>query len=120
MKLLSFVILFAALLLSGAPVTEASGRDDLRVQPSRARIHATLRVSQTVLGIEVIIPTSLYTARNLNTNVDGTIINVNLQDVVVQEGDVLYLNTLSSPLAIFYTVTADDIASGAIQVLILS
>lgn len=92
----------------------------LKAPASRARIHAHLQLSQRVLGIDVNIPTALYTVTNLNTSTNGTIYNSNLYDVVVQEGDVLYLNTLGLLPSITYTVTAADIESAYIHVSILS
>jgi|GEM_PF-3933314 len=87
---------------------------------SRIRIHATLRLSQIVAGIEVTIPTAIYSVQNQNTGAYGTAIDPNRFDVEVEEGDVLYLNSFDLPLAIYYTVTAADIALGSIHVSILS
>jgi hypothetical protein len=98
----------------------APAKSDLKLHASRARIHAHLQLSQRVLGIDVNIPTLLYTVVNLNTSANGTIYNSNLYDVEVQEGDILYLNTLGLLPSISYTVTATDIASAYIHVSILS
>ncbi|WP_160716605.1 hypothetical protein [Chitinophaga solisilvae] len=120
MKVLSFTCVLFVLLFAANPATEALAKDSTAVAPARARVHVTLTLSQKILGIDVAILTALYDVKNLTTGEYGTIINANHKDVVVQAGDVLYVNTLSSPLSIYYTVTAADIASGFIKVSILS
>ncbi len=112
-------LMLVTLLVTGTSFTTVSRQPPAYPESSRARINATLRLSQIVLGIEVLIPTAIYSVENLNTNENGTVLNANVYNVSVQEGDVLYLNSFSLPLAIFYTVTAEDIASGAIHVNIL-
>lgn len=120
MKQLSIALILTLSLMATFPATTASAPHTSGTAPERARIHATLRISQIVLGIEVIIPTLIYSVQNQNTSQFGTVIDSNNYDVVVQEGDVLYLNSFGLPLAIYYTVTAADIASGSIHVSVLS
>ncbi|HEY9257629.1 hypothetical protein [Chitinophaga sp.] len=117
-------ILAAFLLLTFLPISFSFATTPIKntgkASVSRARIHAHLQLSQRVAGIDVNIPTALYTVTNLNTSANGTVYNSNLYDVEVQEGDVLYLNTLGLLPSISYTVTAADIDSEYIHVSILS
>lgn len=112
-------MLASIVLLTGAfPASNAMAKTTK--SQAKARVHATLRLSQNVLGIEVTIPTLLYTVENQATSALGTAIDANRYDVEVQAGDVLYCNTLDLPLAVYYTVTAEDVASGTIHISVLS
>lgn len=114
------MFLLLTFICSSVSVATTPTKSTMKTTVSRARIHAHLQLSQRVLGIDVNIPTALYTVVNLNTTANGTIYNSNLYDVEVQEGDVLYLNTLGLIPSITYTVTAADIASAYIHVSVLS
>ncbi|NSL87969.1 hypothetical protein ECE50_014065 [Chitinophaga sp. Mgbs1] len=121
MKVLSFTCVLFLLLFTTTPATEAIAKNYTKVSPARARTHVALTVTQKVLGIDVAILTALYDAKNLATGEYGTILNANQKDVVVQAGDVIWLNAfLGFPFSIYYTVTEADIASGIIRVAFLS
>ncbi|GAA0555410.1 hypothetical protein GCM10009415_41730 [Chitinophaga japonensis] len=120
MKTLTLACTLLLFLFTGSSFTGIPAPAENVNTAARARIHATLRLSQVVAGIEVTIPTAIYSVQNQQTGAYGTAIDPNRFDVEVQEGDVLYLNSFDLPLAIYYTVTAADVASGSIHVSILS
>ncbi|MET3879324.1 hypothetical protein [Chitinophaga sp. OAE865] len=121
MKKTIHLLLATLLLLIGTSFIDAPAFSESKPIPAKntafARVHANLRLSLIdVSNIEVQIPTLIYTVFNVQTSTYGTAIGLYNYDVEVQEGDVLYLNSFSLPLAVNYTVTADDVATGIIHV----
>lgn len=117
------LIIATTLILLSFTCSQSSASTQTEHATPAARVTVRIRVSQTIAGIETILPILSYTATNMNT---GLIATANAFDPIyecdlaVQEGDIIRLNTLNSPLAKFHTVTADDITNGYIKVDILS
>lgn len=121
MKKTIHLLLATLLLLLGTSFSDAPAFSESKPIAVKstvfARVHANLRLSLVdVSNIELQIPTLIYTVYNVQTNTYGTVIGLYNYDVEVQAGDVLYLNSFSLPLAVNYTVTADDVATGIIHV----
>ncbi|WP_143306158.1 hypothetical protein [Chitinophaga vietnamensis] len=117
------LILAATLMLLSITGSNSFATTQAQHVTSVARVTVRIRVSQTIAGIETILPILSYTATNMNTGATATpdsLDPIYECDLAVQEGDIIRLNTLNSPLAKFHTVTASDIANGYIKVDILS